>query len=139
MAATLGPCGTYEVRQNEALLILPTDPRLNTKNNVDGKSHLDESSGDSSGETELEQQKSGELSVESIQEIEKGQKVQVVAFESGVAKLARNSGFIVANSSSQLVKVGEPRDKSCRLEGLLDVVRSGVQKLEEDLEENRRT
>lgn len=139
MAATLGPCGTYEVRQNEALLILPTDPRLNTKNNVDGKSHLDESSGDSSGETELEQQKSGEISVESIQEIEKGQKVQVVAFEGGVAKLARNSGFIIANSSSQLVKVGEPRDKSCRLEGLLDVVRSGVQKLEEDLEENRRT
>merc|ERR1712238_319637 len=61
-----------------------------------------------------------------------GQKVQVVAVSGGVARLARNKGFIVANSS-QLVKVGEAKEKSCKIEGLVEIVLETKTELEKQL------
>lgn len=43
-------------------------------------------------------------------------RVQIVCIVDGLARLSRGRGFVAAN---QLVKVGPPLDKSCRIEGLL--------------------
>mmetsp|Transcript_7205 Transcript_7205/g.10324 ORF Transcript_7205/g.10324 Transcript_7205/m.10324 type:complete len:583 (-) Transcript_7205:126-1874(-) len=48
-----------------------------------------------------------------------GQKVQVVDFNSGVARLARNQGYIIA-TTSQLVKIGAPIEKGCQMEGMIN-------------------
>ncbi|GAX13746.1 hypothetical protein FisN_30Lh032 [Fistulifera solaris] len=67
----------------------------------------------------------------------KRQKIQVVDFENGIARLARNAGFVKANKS-QLVKVGTPVDEACRLEGLLKTVRNRSADLQRELEANRK-
>lgn len=54
--------------------------------------------------------------------VEYGQKLQVVAFDDGVYTLARNEGFILATSNTQLLKIDAPLDDSCRWEGLLNTV-----------------
>ena len=50
--------------------------------------------------------------------IQCGALVQIVDVQSNVAKLARGRGFIVAESS-QMLKVGAPRDELCQIEGML--------------------
>lgn len=53
-----------------------------------------------------------------IELLECGDRVHVVSFKDGVAKLARRRGYILANST-QLVKVRGPQDDVCRIEGQL--------------------
>lgn len=67
-----------------------------------------------------------------------GQKVQVVDFIDGVARLARNQGFIIANRS-QLGKVGEPLEKACIIEGMMNSARKTKVDLEKELEKVVRT
>lgn len=77
MVTFAGPTGTYIVRESTGnLAVVPTDPRI----------------------AEHEEKKQEEPIA-----LQEGQRVQVVDFEDGVARLARDEGFIVANSS-QLVK-----------------------------------
>lgn len=75
-----GPCGTYAVREEVGLAVLPQDPRR--------RSH--------------EQVRDPAESRDPFM-IERGQTVQVVDIQNGVAKLARGMGFIVTGES-QLVK-----------------------------------
>lgn len=119
MATFAGSCGTYAVR--DSLAIIPNHP--NKKIQLDESDKLPDN-----------------REIASVREpipLEKGQTIQVVEFEDGVAKLARDSGFIVANSS-QLVKIGGPLDNVCRLEGLLDTVSRRGHDLQKELEENKK-
>lgn len=50
--------------------------------------------------------------------LEYGDKVQIVSFINGWAKLARRKGY-VNFQNSELAKVGGPIDESCRVEGIL--------------------
>jgi hypothetical protein len=113
--ATLsGPCGTYAVK--EKLLILPNDPRKNhtLKQHPSQQQHddFDYEGSDTrmpeptmalTSSISLSQSASGEIEVRNPDELVRGQTVQIVDFYDGVAKLARNAGYIHANSS-QLVK-----------------------------------
>lgn len=79
--ALAGPCGTYVVKDEDGLVVLPSDPRRRNR-------------------------ESNPVSFQNLLEpfhLEKGQTVQIVECDDGVYKLARNSGFIVAGCS-QLVK-----------------------------------
>jgi hypothetical protein len=86
MATLSGPCGTYAVRESEGLVVLPYDP------NRGGATVDEEKKMDDPGREEKEP-----IS------LKRGQQLQVVDFQDGVAKLARGDGYVVA-SSSQLVK-----------------------------------
>jgi hypothetical protein len=77
-----GPCGTYAVKGDIELAVVPVDPT--TQSNDDEK-NVDE------------------LNVDSTLLLHSGQTVQVVNFQHGVAKLARGTGYIVA-TSNELVK-----------------------------------
>lgn len=80
MESLAGSCGTYAVREEEGLAVLPHDPRKRHHEQVrDPAEYRDPFV------------------------IEKGQTVQVVVVENGVAQLARGMGYIVAGES-QLVK-----------------------------------
>jgi hypothetical protein len=76
-----GPCGTYAVRGSQDLSVLSRDPRttptINTEENSEEK--------------------------DDTIYLKEGQKIQIVEFSDGVARLARGKGFIVC-TSSQLVK-----------------------------------
>jgi hypothetical protein len=102
MATLSGPCGTYAIKDPAGLRLLSTDPRIQ-QHNDSGEGH------DEKEITTLEHpQLSISASVDSIEikepsALERGQTVQVVHYENGVATLARGAGFIRANSS-QLVK-----------------------------------
>jgi hypothetical protein len=112
MATLSGSCGTYAVK--EKLLVLPNDPRkIQTLKQHSNQQREDD---DESSETRmpeptmaltssisLSQSASGEIEVRNPNELVRGQTVQIVEFYDGVAKLARNAGYIQANSS-QLVK-----------------------------------
>ncbi|CAJ1940336.1 unnamed protein product [Cylindrotheca closterium] len=118
MTALAGACGTYAVREPLGLAVLPFDPNL----------QHDKRKAVNAGE---------EKKVEESREpftIEDGQTVQVVAAEDGVYKLAREVGYIMA-SVNQLVKVGGPLEKSCRLEGMLDSVMEKRMQLQKELDE----
>ena len=81
MATLSGPCGTYAIRESTGLAVVRADPR-------------DHHAGEEKKEGATEEEPHA---------LDEGQTVQVVQFEDGVAKLARDEGFIVANTS-QLVK-----------------------------------
>lgn len=57
----------------------------------------------------------------SVSRVTYGQKLQIVSFHDNVAVLARHQGYIVA-TSSQLVKIGGPKEECCFLEGVLETV-----------------
>ena len=128
MATLTGPCGTYAVKDPEGVPLYDHDPRLppmgppesvllpqipRSNSLLDEEKKQEEST--SKDELILEVASSAEedsqvLSfvlhtdvVEPRQILHRGQKLQVVAFEDGVARLARGSGFVKA-TSSQLVK-----------------------------------
>lgn len=81
METLTGPCGTYAVRDDAGLAVLPQDPR---------RRHHEEQHRDPA--------ESKDPFV-----VEKGQTIQIVDVENGVARLARGMGFIVA-AENQLVK-----------------------------------
>jgi hypothetical protein len=83
MESFSGPCGTYAVREEDGLAVLPHDPRRRSHEQL-----LDPA------ETRDEREPFT---------IEKGQTVQIVDVKDGVFKLARDMGFVVA-SEKQLVK-----------------------------------
>eukprot|EP00547_Thalassionema_nitzschioides_P004615 CAMPEP_0194211306 /NCGR_PEP_ID=MMETSP0156-20130528/9992_1 /TAXON_ID=33649 /ORGANISM="Thalassionema nitzschioides, Strain L26-B" /LENGTH=466 /DNA_ID=CAMNT_0038938817 /DNA_START=11 /DNA_END=1412 /DNA_ORIENTATION=- len=112
--ALTGPCGTYVVKDDDGLVVLPSDPRRRNR-----------------GSNPVPQ------SVSEPFHLEKGQTVQIVECDDGVYKLARNSGFIVAGCS-QLVKVNGPLESSCRLEGMYDLVEARRKELRERLEQIER-
>ena len=99
MATLSGPCGTYSVAVEEGVLVQPNDPRSpDDKGSSIGSTVYDDDE-DHDGEND---HPSGPQHEEPFT-LHKGQTVQVVAFEDGVAKLARGAGYILA-SSTQLVK-----------------------------------
>jgi hypothetical protein len=83
MESFSGPCGTYAVRDEKGLAVLPQDPRRRSHEQVRDPE-----------ETQDEREPFT---------IDQGQTVQIVDVKDGVFKLARGMGFIVA-SESQLVK-----------------------------------
>lgn len=91
-------CGTYVVRHNEGLAIFENNPYDLTLKKV--PSYL-----------------------KPLPMLRYGQKVQVVSIDNGVYKLARNKGYLIADSA-QLVKVGIPFEKGCEIEGMLKSVQS---------------
>lgn len=86
IATLSGSCGTYVVR--EPLTVISSDPRHS--------------------ESEKELHKSQGL--ENNVALKEGQKCQIVDFEDGIARLARNKGYLKA-SPAQLVK-GKAIDES---------------------------
>ena len=139
-----GPCGTYVVRDANGLAVQPNHPEKGSQS-----------------ETEREHQSNFHEPFT----IEQGQTVQVVNFSDGVAKVAREKGYIVA-SSSQLVKgefwlvviilfcgcvqiilllltsryyslVGAPLDRCCRLEGMIETLSLRGKDLQGALSENQ--
>lgn len=114
MEALSGPCGTYAVKEDDGLAVLPFDPRKrNTPSDASLKNAKDPFN------------------------LVKRQNIQVVEVGDGVYKLARDGGYVVA-SDSQLVKVGGPRDSSCRLEGMQDLLKLRKRELEQKLEQLER-
>ena len=169
MATFSGPCGTYVVKDRDGLSILNQYPS-NTDENDDDEDEEEDSPIDyatgANANTALHVTASYDsIEVSNPRTLERGQTVQVVRFENGVATLAREAGFVKANSS-QLVKgkrpdvlllsskylcrlklthfiilfiiVGGPLEKTCRLEGLLDTVISRGKDLQREFEENNR-
>lgn len=63
-----------------------------------------------------------------------GQKVQVVDVHEGMYQLARGEGVVFANST-QLVKVGVAKERSCKVEGMLKTLQSKKAKLLEALDD----
>ena len=94
MESLSGACGTYAVREEEGLAVLSHDPRR--RNHVQGRDPAE------SRDPFM---------------IEKGQTVQVVDIDNGVARLARGMGYIVAGES-QLVK-GMSIHTCCVLRGMI--------------------
>lgn len=133
-----GPCGTYAVVERKGLVALSGDPR---------RQDSEESS---------DEKKDDEGSYREPRELKYGQKLQVVDFQDGVAKLARGQGFVPAAGGRRLAKgklfffsmslndiflteflqVGEPLDEVCRLEGLLKTVASRGKELQRAADEN---
>lgn len=95
MATLSGPCGTYAVKESEGLtLITPDQPAQLNK----AESSL------AGEEPKLDVSASGDsIEIKEVNALEKGQTVQVVSFENGMAILARGAGYILANPW-QLVK-----------------------------------
>jgi hypothetical protein len=114
MESLTGPCGTYAVRDEEGLAVLSQNPRRQNHEQVRYPTEYREPF-----------------------TIEKGQTVQVVDIDNGVVKLARGMGYIVAGES-QLVKVGGPLDRSCQLEGTLDIVEQRKLELQRELSQIER-
>jgi hypothetical protein len=83
MATLSGPCGTYTVRESDDLTVIPDHPNKRNKKAEEEKK-LD---GDK------------EFQVREPILLKKGQTLQIVNFEDGVAKLARGAGYVVANNS----------------------------------------
>jgi len=100
MVAFSGPCGTYSVAADDGVLVQPNDPRSDEKKccepGDEDRSHVS---------------LQPDLPLEEPFTLQRGQTVQVVAFEDGVAKLARGAGYILA-SSSQLVKGTSKKNSS---------------------------
>ena len=130
MATLSGPCGTYAVKESDGLALYPHDPRLETPEDDDcppesvllpqipsepTNSLLDEekkqdeyvlevnSADEEDNVVSFVLQKSSPKRMESIEILARGQKLQIVSFEGGVAKLARGRGYVRA-TSRQLVK-----------------------------------
>jgi len=91
MATVSGPCGTYAVKDPEGLALHSSDPTESGEVTPLDGTHLAVSASEDS------------IEVKHPSLLEKGQTVQVATVENDVAKLARGSGYIKANSS-QLVK-----------------------------------
>eukprot|EP00548_Thalassiothrix_antarctica_P006609 CAMPEP_0194131656 /NCGR_PEP_ID=MMETSP0152-20130528/2381_1 /TAXON_ID=1049557 /ORGANISM="Thalassiothrix antarctica, Strain L6-D1" /LENGTH=345 /DNA_ID=CAMNT_0038826513 /DNA_START=281 /DNA_END=1315 /DNA_ORIENTATION=+ len=110
----VGPCGTYIVKEEDGLVVLPKDPRIRNHERTPAP--------------------------ESCREpfhLEKGQTVQIVNCDDGIYKLARDDGYIMAGCS-QLVKVNGPLDSSCRLEGMFNLVEARKYDLKKRLEQIER-
>ena len=111
MATFAGPCGTYVVKDRDGLSILNQYPS-NTDENDDDEDEEEDSPIDyatgANANTALHVTASYDsIEVSNPRTLERGQTVQVVRFENGVATLAREAGFVKANSS-QLVKGKRP-------------------------------
>lgn len=91
MSTLAGPCGTYAVKEKQGLAVIPHHPQRHEIPQEEKKFDSENNTATSNKDNEPFL-------------IEPGQTVQIVEFEDGVAKLARNRGFIVASPSSQLVK-----------------------------------
>jgi hypothetical protein len=94
MATLSGPCGTYAVKDLEGLTMIASDPAYAKGESaaaVEPKLDVDVSASADSVE------------IKELNALEKGQTVQVVSFENGVAVLARGTGYILAQPW-QLVK-----------------------------------
>jgi len=105
-------CGTYIVKDFNGLEVHASDPRKNNDSIV----------------------KRIDFSDDSNKKLYQSQTVQIVDFEDGVFKVARNEGYIVANNT-QLEKVDGPLDDSCRLEGMLNLAHERHSNLGERLKE----
>lgn len=127
MATLSGPCGTYAVRDRDGLPLYAEDPRVEpegppesvmlpeiptepTNSLLDEEKKQDElilevGSADQQDDhvVNFVIHHNPSMMMESMDILLKGQKVQVVSFEDGVAKLARGRGFVRA-TSRQLVK-----------------------------------
>ncbi|GKY99936.1 hypothetical protein MPSEU_000947200 [Mayamaea pseudoterrestris] len=119
LATIAGPCGTYAVKADDELWVVPRDPRRQSTNDTEDEEHGQEA-----------------MNADIPLPLHAGQTIQVSSFEDGVAKLARDAGFVVARVG-QLVKVAGPRETTCRLEGLLETIASRGKDLESTLNENR--
>lgn len=141
MTTFSGASGTYAVKDDTDLFVVPTDPRRRDNENE-------------------EEKKLDEMNRDLPLALHVGQTIQVVSFENGIATLARGAGYIEANGT-QLAKgklqrsekmygakasysylihhslVGGPRETSCRLEGLLETIENRGKDLEATLTENR--
>lgn len=141
MATFSGPCGTYAVKERNGLSILTQYPHTNSSeyNDDNDDDNEEESRNDDITRTTALHVTASYDSIEVSNPctLKHGQTVQVVRFENGIATLAREAGYIRA-TSSQLVKVGGPLEKACRLEGLLDTVINRGKDLQRELEENNR-
>mmetsp|Transcript_18527 Transcript_18527/g.53181 ORF Transcript_18527/g.53181 Transcript_18527/m.53181 type:complete len:707 (+) Transcript_18527:112-2232(+) len=115
----LGTCGTYVVKDEAGLEVLPRHPsRASAAASAGPPSPpiLTSSSSPSSRSS-----RKSDVRFEEAEPIRifRGQTVQVSYIdETGVAVLARGSGFILADEE-QMVKVGAPRDRACQIEGTL--------------------
>ena len=111
MATLSGPCGTYAVRDPDGLAVVPFYPQKDLHDDIEEQDEkkLDE---------ELKEKGSREP-----YSLEHGQTLQVVNFEDGVAKLAREEGYVVA-TSSQLVKGRSSMDTVRKMSLLIIFVHS---------------
>lgn len=78
-----GSCGTYAVRATSGLTMVSSDPR--------------------SSESQEKHKNGEDQAAKNSVALVEGQKLQIVDFEHGVARLARNGGYVKANAA-QLVK-----------------------------------
>ena len=116
MATLSGPCGTYVVKDPDGLVLLTDYPNHEHFSAGDTQQEpswlpsprIDDGREDGGQTEHLPPALSVSASEDSVEVkfpglLEKGQTVQVVSFEHGVATLARRAGYILANSN-QLVK-----------------------------------
>lgn len=112
--ALSSPCGTYVVKERYGL---PVYHR---------------------GSADTERMKDGYLANTTATKPQKilsyGQKIQVVDVHEGMFQLARNEGVVFANST-QLVKVGVAKDKSCKVEGMIKSIQLKKQQLLQKLDD----
>lgn len=136
-------CGTFVVKAREGLVIDPAFPSLSSPfATYDKENHHNDPARKDEGGIKLQMplvdERMLELSISrsSVDEVEAplfcrhpidmnehrlkyGQTVQVVSIQNGIAKLARDRGFIQAKSN-QLVKICDPKDRACQLEATLE-------------------
>jgi hypothetical protein len=101
MKALSADCGTYIVKERYGLPVYPE--KKDGSINLSGKPHTI---------------------------LSHSQRVQIVSVKDGIYKLARGLGSIFA-TSSQLVKIDLPKEKSCEIEGMI----SSIQECKNELEQ----
>jgi hypothetical protein len=143
--------GTYVVRDPDGLFVFaepPCEADLSNKENQSSKGQEENSVNDSDvpfavstdDEQDVdEKQPNQSLDRKSAPVIEPlllsyGQTVQVATFSGGIAKLARGKGYILAGPD-QLVKIGQPKDEACKIEGTLAAVSERRDKIKKMLNE----
>ncbi|KAL7463213.1 hypothetical protein ACHAXS_003590 [Conticribra weissflogii] len=105
-----GNHGTYAVKDEGGVVVLPKSPQegLFPQFSLSVKAEDDE-------QLDLNSKITDEPYL-----IQSGTLVQIVDVQNNIAKLARGRGFVYADSS-QLVRIGPPRDELCSIEGMLHV------------------
>jgi len=105
-----GSHGTYAVKDEAGVVVLPKSPQ-------EGLFPEFSSSVKLKGDEQLDQ---NAKPTDEPYLIQSGTLVQIVDVQNNIAKLARGRGFVYADST-QLVKIGPPRDELCLIEGMLHV------------------
>lgn len=134
-----GTAGTYAVSAREGLKIFPNRPGSSgvalSRSRISFTDEDVSSLVDFFHEQKMDSHQGDDKAKEALATLAYGDRIQVVSIDDGWAKLARGYGYVHA-SSSAIVKVGNPMDRSCILEAMLRTLSDRRKELRQKQSEN---